>query len=195
MKTKAKVKTKASVKTNGSKNGNPRLASEFAIGIIFFVAVIIGGIFWYIGIGNKQATKVSENQTTTIAKQEEVTQSGSEKASEKLAVASSDDCKPHYYEGEGEVEGWFVSQSDDGVMLAVKKEELAKLPTENSKLTADKDNYTFKLIDPTDEVKTKIKDSSKENPVKLTVRGYAEICQQPPLLSLQPATIAFKKQS
>jgi hypothetical protein len=194
MKTKTKTKTKASVKVSGSKSGNPRLASEFAIGIIFFVAVIIGGIFWYIGIGNKQASELSKNQPTTINEQKEAIQAGAEKASENLAVASNE-CKPHYYEGEKEIEGWLVSQGDDGIMLAVKKEELAKLPTENSKLMAKGEDYTFKLIDLTEEVKNKIKDSSRENPAKLTVRGYAEICQQPPLLSIQPAAVAFKKQS
>jgi len=185
---KTKTKTKASVKVSGSKSGNPRLASEFAIGVIFFVAVIIGGIFWYYnGIGKKQVDQLSQNQTTTISKQSAI-----EKVSENSG-ATKENCQSHYYDGEQQLESWLVSQDEDGIIIAIKKEDVAKLPTENSSLTSQGEDYTFKLVDPTEEVKAEIRDSSKEKPVNLTVRGYAEVCQQPPLLSLQPATTAFKK--
>jgi len=54
---------------------------------------------------------------------------------------------------------------------------------------------TVKLIDPTDEIKSQIKASSEKSPTTVKIKGYAEVCEQPPLVSLEPATVAFKKRS
>ena len=173
-----------------------KLASEFAIGIISLVAFIIGGIFWLDSIKENNRNYVSQQQAQAPQKR----QAADESVKVKTAVSaenptSEDSCKPHYYEGKEEVSGWFVSENGDGMVVAIKKGETSKLPIADASMVDTQRNFTVKLIDPTEEIKAKIQASTEKKPTTITIQGYAEICQQPPLVSIQPATIAFKGRS
>lgn len=188
------MKSKLKSKSKKGQKLNPRIASEFAIGVIIFLAFIIGGIFWFGSTSTEEAPgNLGINLNTSKSKK----QTSGENANQQVveSSASDDSCKPHYYEGEKEIKGWFVSQDENGIVVAVSKDEVSKLPVKDSQLIGEEKDFNYKLVDPTEEVGSKIKASTQENPTTFTVRGYAEVCQQPPLLSIQPATIAFKKQS
>jgi hypothetical protein len=183
-------KGKIKNRTKSKKSINSKIALELAIGVILVVAIAIGGIFWLDGIGNE---KLVDNSAGQIVKSvEDANQTKTENENGQIVENA---CKPHYYEGEKEIKGWFVSQDENGIIVAVNKDEFSKLPTDVSQLANNEDNFNLKLVDPTDEIGLKIKASSKEKPTTFTIHGYAEICQQPPLMSLQPATVAFRKQS
>ena len=171
-----------------SKTMNKKIANEFAIGIILLVTIIAGGIIWMF-----ESKQLAENQqllqvAPIISKQ---------KSPINKAILSSqpaaDLCTPHYYEGESKVQVWFVSagqENENSLIIQLKKGEEKKLPSVDA---VKNTNFTVKLIDPTAGVRKGLLASSKEKPVSITIHGYAEICQQPPLVSLQEATVAFKK--
>ncbi|MDD5396660.1 MAG: hypothetical protein PHW24_01220 [Candidatus Moranbacteria bacterium] len=172
---------------------NRKIVSEFAVGAILLVAIVVGGIFWLksareiAALNNVSRQNVQPVKNNVVANQPEI------KAEE--AAVENDVCKPHYYEGKARISSWIVSEGEDGIVVAIKKDEISKLPVGDVQAVGNKGDFTVKLIDPTDEVKTKIKASSPQKPATITLQGYAELCQRPPLVSIQPATEAFKKRS
>ncbi len=148
---------------------NKKIASEFAIGIILLVAIIVSGIFWL------QRMKPAGVSQALLTKQ------------------AGNACKPHYYEGEARIQGWISPEdknSGNEVIVQVREEDMKNLPITDPDSIA---NFTVKLVDPTDAVRNSLRLATKEKPASVVVRGFAEICQQPPLVSLQQAKIAFKK--
>ena len=175
------------------KNANKRIASEFAIGVVLLAAIVVAG-----AVLVKNARDVAElekqAQVQTIQNQKlaEIANKNSEKTSK---PAENDACKPHYYEGNLEVQGQFVSQEADGIVIAIRKTDASELPVSNYQPSEEEQTFKVKLVDPTDKVSVSLKTSSAKKPATLTVQGYAEVCQPLPLISLQPATVAFKKKS
>ncbi len=174
------------------KNKDNGIASEFAIMIILLVAIIIGGIIWI-----RNARKIAEltieeqkNDTVVIPVKRAPAQ-----VVDTENVAADNSCQPHYYDGDVQIEGQFVSQDKDGIVIAIKKSDVSKLPVVNYQPNEAETSFNVKLIDPTDKVNENIKASSAKKPITITVHGYAEICQPLPVISLQPATVAFKGQS
>ena len=165
---------------------NKKIASEFAIGVILLVSFVVGGIFWLKGFNEGKDINMNSEAPKKVSLP-------AESVSEVIAKADKETCKPHYYEGDEEVEGWFVSEEKDGIVVAIKNSDISKLPATDVQIGNQGGNFNVKLIDPTDKIRLSIKASSEKKPVMVKVKGYAEICQQPPLISLQPATIAFKK--
>jgi hypothetical protein len=162
-----------------------KIESQFAIGVILLVAIISGGIIWL-----NSARLDLENPQSLILTDSFKNQSKLQKTEE--TSPTEENCKPHYYEGEAQLKGWLVSsdQSGSAVVIRLKDGEAKKLPAKD---TQSADNFTVKLIDPTDRIKKELQNSTQENPVVISIRGYAEVCQQPPLISLEQATTAFKK--
>jgi hypothetical protein len=171
-----------------SKILNKKIANESAIGIILLVTIIAGGIIWMF-----ESKQLAENQqllqVTPII-------SIHKNPIKKAVLTSQSDtslCTPHYYEGESKVQVWLVSadqENGNSLIIQLKNGEEKKLPSGD---VVKNPNFTVKLIDPTAGVRKGLLTSSKEKPVSITIHGYAEICQQPPLVSLQEATVAFKK--
>ena len=54
-------------------------------------------------------------------------------------------------------------------------------------------HFTATLVDPTAQIRNSLQKATMEKPALITVHGYAQACQQSPLVSIQIATIAFKK--
>ena len=163
---------------------NKKIASELAIGIILLIAIIVGGIFWV----SKQKQSMIKDQPP------QAVQYLKKKPIVKNTDQIIDSCKSHYYEGESKVHGWIAStdQNDEkSIIVRIKNEDVKDLPIKN---TENSENFTVKLIDPTEQVKNSLSLATEEKPTELTLKGYAEICQQaPPQVSLQQATVAFKK--
>jgi hypothetical protein len=111
---------------------------------------------------------------------------------QKVSSPSNNACKSHYYEGESGVNAWAVSSDQDsggGIIVRIAKEDAQKLPIKN----AD-GNLTLRLIDPTDAVQSSLNSATEKKPAAITLKGYAEICEKkPPEVSLEQATVAFKK--
>ncbi len=175
---------------------NKKLASEFAIGVILLVAFVIGGIFW---LKDVREGKVADSlkDVTMTNDQKQLSTALEKKDSVEKVVIGENNCKPRYYnEEEGQqLSAWFVSEDESGIVVAIKKDDIEKLPVATDQVTQTEGNFQVKLVDSTDVIKARVKASVEKSPVTITIRGYAEICQQPPLVSLQSATIAFKKKS
>lgn len=161
---------------------NKKIVSELAIAIILLVSIIIGGIFW---LSNQRET-ANDYQSAAIFKKQPVI-AETDKA--------KDSCQSHYYEGESRVRVWKVSpnQNDESIVVYVKNEDVENLPIKNVEKS---ENFTVRLIDPTPEVKNSLSLATEKNPATITIKGYAEICQQePPQVSLEQAAAAFDKRS
>ncbi|MEI7621838.1 MAG: hypothetical protein WCJ51_04885 [Candidatus Moraniibacteriota bacterium] len=183
---KAILSSNAKGKAQLGKKINTKVSSEFAIVVVFLLAVVVGFIFWQKNNEEIQAATLSTSEKPSVERKIKTLKDKNEDVSKT--------CKSRYYEGLIEIAGWFVSQDEGGIVIAVKKDEISKLPnTDSSQYIAEDGGFKLKLVDPTEEIASKIKASSKEKPATFTVKGYAEICQQPPLLSIQKATVAFKK--
>ena len=126
--------------------------------------------------------------------------SGTEKATSNSnkALAVKDDvaCTPRYYEGDVRVHGWGDPQNSatGDVIMHVTKADAAKMPDQSAAYGIQSD-MEVKIIDPTAVVRGELKQSTPQNPVLITIKGYAQVCAQPPLVSLQPAAMAFKEDS
>ncbi len=174
---------------------NKKIASEFAIGVILLLAIIVGGIFWIKNVREMAALDHELNQIKLSQKNDilaKALKQPEQKAEVKDAVEDGS-CKNHYFEGSDKFSGWFVSQESDGIIVAIKKSDVSKFPTTNYRVNEKEIAFNVKLIDPTDKVTEKLKAASAKKPATITLQGYAEACQDLPLISLQPATIAFKK--
>jgi cbb3-type cytochrome oxidase subunit 3 len=158
---------------------NKKIASEFAIGVVLLVTITVGSIFW---LYSERQTKDFDQVSQLIPM---IKQKHEDRAPKK--------CIPHYYEGKADIQGWMASSdqsNENEIIIQLKSGEEEKLPVKNSELS---DNFTVKLIDPTAIVEKSLELATEKKPATITIQGYAEVCNQPPLVSLQQATIAFKK--
>lgn len=170
---------------------NKKIASEVAIGIIIFVAVLVGGIFFLqshqndsSGVSRIPSPGTSGNPSTIASAQSS-------------AAQNADACKAHYYQGNQQVHVWPVTQATaaDGntVVLNIQANDAKTLPIKDAPAPTDGSSFTVKLVDASSAVKNKFVGATLEKPAVITIQGYAEVCSQPPLVSIQPATVAFKK--
>ena len=169
---------------------NKNISSEFAFGLILLIAIIIGGIFLMTDrLGSREYQYVSETNITEkpTSFNKQINVSFTKKEIGKPVV----ECKPRYFEGEAEVRAWLISENDKNLNVKIKNEDIEKLPT--TKTDSLNANFIATLIDPTDEVRRDLQDSSEDRPVNLIIHGYAQICQDVPAVSIKQATIAFKK--
>lgn len=79
----------------------------------------------------------------------------------------SNACRVHAFQGSAEISVWQITK-DGKTFLQVDKKDIYKLPVNNAE--------DFKLIDPTPELEEKITASSENNPVKLSISGFATFC-------------------
>lgn len=104
----------------------------------------------------------------------------------------NDGCKVRYYDGEAQISAWIIKQENQGKpKVKIKREDLEKLPTNNADLNSS--DFVATLVDPTEEILNELQDSDEENPVNITIRGFANNCSDLHQLSINQATIAFKQ--
>ena len=166
---------------------NKKIGHELAIGIILILAIFVGAIA--VICSKKEIRRLSELEKNF---EMHAPVSVAAKKTEKPA-RQEDKCKSRYYEGETDIYGWADPnlQDGDGIIINIIPEDVESLPIKN---ISDLKNFTVRLIDPGAVLKKKLDASTKDNLVKFTVRGYAEICEkEPPQVSVEQATIAFKK--
>lgn len=171
-----------------------KIEGELAIGMILIIAIIMAGIFLL--QEKKQNLKdelFARNSYTHVNLQARRTADAGTKETEDTK-ADIPDCPRHYYEGEATIRGWLLSSAnDENLTVQIKNEDIEKLPT--TKADSMRDKFMVTLIDPTDDVKEKLKTATEEKPVQITIRGFAHVCKTWPQASLKQATIAFKKNS
>ena len=171
---------------------NKNISSEVAIGIILVISILTGGIFWIqeerLSIENKFALSDAFSSETSLS-----ADSSSPIIKEEERIAEEITCKPRYYEGETEIQGWLVSPLNDGeeLNIQIKTEDVEKLPVLESGIESM--NFIVTLVDPTEEIARELQKATQENPVSMTLRGYNQNCQSFPQISLKAASIAFKK--
>lgn len=166
---------------------NKIIRSDVAIGIILILSLIVGATFW---INNKKQSDQLEKQALAVSE----TSFKIAKQNKNVVAGKTNTCTPHYYEGKQQISGWMDKgvDSSDGITIQVAKSDVSKFPAKDAS-NLNSETFTVKLVDATDEVKNQLKDSSEVKPATITIQGYAEICKEPPLVSVQPATVAFKK--
>ena len=162
-----------------------RIASEFALGVVLLLAIIVGGIFWLKSNSQIRGSQQDANQVASVIPQKKTIQP--------VKTTEETKCSPHYYEGDEKITAWVDSSNDDSkdeLVIRIKDEDIKKLPFDEKNLPK---NLSVKLIDATKSLKKEIIESTQDKPVSINIKGFADICQQPPLVSMQQATVAFKK--
>lgn len=168
---------------------NNKIAGELAIGTILLLAIAAGGISWLQSIRQIEDLQQVSNPEVVLKAGDSA---GKNNQDTDKKGEGSNVCSPRYYEGESEVDAWLAQEQseDEGMIIQIKAEDAQKLPLGESEVLKP---LTLKLVDATTAVKKDLVGATEENPVKITVRGYAEVCEQPPLVSIKEATVAFKK--
>lgn len=158
---------------------NRRISTEFAVAIIVIIASFFVGIFF---LGDRS---VSDNTVSSIA------------ISDVEKQADASECKPHYYDAEGEarISGWMVGDDGrGGIIMQIAKEDVKNLPASKDGSMVVDSNPKVDLVDPSVDVKNSLSGSSSEKPVTITVKGYAETCDSIiPSVSMDLATVSLKK--
>jgi hypothetical protein len=167
------------------KSTNPKISRGFAITIIVIISVTLGAMLW---LNARQIRVVYDTQQNVVA--------GKKDKAKDVAENNPTDSCPHYYDGEVQIEGWSVGDNGDGgdVVMQVAPADLEKLPTNGVVANDAKNNFKVKLVDASADVKQNLQKSDSKNPAVVTIKGYASVCGSAvPLVSLEPATVAFKK--
>jgi hypothetical protein len=160
--------------------------THLAVVIISLVLLVCSILVW----------KVSEkNQSYYSTNSYGFSDNGAGMAAKKDSSSTSEGstCKPHYYEGKAVVKAWAKQGGGDGMVVQIDPGYISNLPIDVSKYSDQNSPLEVKLIDPTATVKRELVGASQKIPAKITIQGYAQICQGDPVVSLQPATLAFKK--
>jgi hypothetical protein len=167
---------------------NKKIASELAIGTILLLAILIGASLLLQDFIGKDKNELEKISYTNVKKniENEIVETSPEK---------KDVCSPHYFEGMKVVNAWLISKNeteDKYIEIGITGEDKAKLPLQDGQVMSE-DYFRVKLVDASAEIKAKLEKATSLKPVAITIQGYADICSQPPLVSLKPASIAFKK--
>lgn len=165
---------------------NRKIGNELAIGIILILAIAVGTIS--IVLSKREIAELSEPENNYVAQTPVV-----KVKKEQKRITSEKKCQSRYYEGESDIYGWADAtiQDGEGVIVSIRPEDVKNLPIKDASVL---NNFTVRLVDPDAALQKKFNNSSNDNLVKFTVRGYAEICEkEPPQVSIEQATVAFKK--
>lgn len=127
---------------------NKKISTSLSITLVALLAIVVGA---YTLIKSRNVNSADNNQTAAI-----------ESPSKK-----SDTCRVHAFQGSTDVTAWQTTKNGKTV-LQIAKKDTYKLP-----VTTAED---FKLIDPTPEISQKIATSSEQNPIELSISGFATLC-------------------
>lgn len=159
------------------KDTNPKISKKLTLMMALIATSIVSILIWLDGEQKKFAS-VDQSQYTI------------EKAGNDSEIEAANACQAHYYEGEAEVKGWLIGADGENLVVQVIPADFEKLPKASNITSNDK----VKLVDASVDVQKILKTSTSDNPVSITIRGCATVCDSTmPLVSLAPATKAFKK--
>jgi|GEM_PF-1097985 len=110
-----------------------------------------------------------------------------------------DSCSGVVYDGRVTVKGWYVMDTDyveKEWMLKIADSDMNKFPEAffgGVKDAAHNANQKLKLVDAPHELQKELRESTKENPKQITLKGYYLYCEGFPVVSIFPATESFKQ--
>lgn len=165
------------------------LPSQLAIGIIILITILIGGIFMMLG-EKKNIEEIynveNGHKKGYVTKQIKVSRDENRKGNE------AENCKKRFFDGEAKIRVWIVNEEADGdLKIKVQSQDIELLPS--TRIDVESADFVAMLVDPSPELKDKLKEASEENPMPLDVRGYAVTCDNLPLLSTEQASKSFKQ--
>lgn len=167
-------------------NCEDRMSGEFAIGIILLISIVIGGLFWI------YSKRIEQEMQQAIF----LNNKFSDRALEsKKIIRKNNDCKAHYYDGETEIDAWISKEKIDNskyLTVEIIKDDIEKFPVKTIVDNENKNNFIIGVADPDEETLELLKKSSEKDPAKITIRGYAELCQDFPVVSVKKASETFK---
>ncbi|MEI7890756.1 MAG: hypothetical protein WCI36_02195 [bacterium] len=176
---------------------NKKIASEFAIGIIVLLAIVIGGIFL---VENRKQMAITNNTPSVEDSKNQDVANGSVdqgNVDELTQNFQKDPCKGHMYDGEVALRGRYVLDSVVGEkkewLFKVAKDDLIGLPVQ---ITDDKGknvNELLKIADADPALIAKLKKATDEKPETLIIKGYYLHCEGGPVVSIAPAKLALAK--
>ncbi len=102
-------------------------------------------------------------------------------------------CEKKAYSGEITVSVWSENNNNDNLMLNILENDIEKLPDFNESEEFRKRNSKLELVDPSDEIRKKLKNSSEKNPIRITLKGYGISCEGSPLVSIETGDNIFTK--
>lgn len=105
-------------------------------------------------------------------------------------------CTGLAYEGNQNISGYYAFRENYGErewLFITKEDDLNKFPIPTKYEDGRDGNEAVKIIDATPELLAKLKGSTKENPVEITIKGYYLYCEGVPVVSIAPARQAFAK--
>lgn len=174
---------------------NKKIASEFAVGIILLVAIVVSGSFWVQNKKQLESNKIENSAPPQASKsiaQNQVKDDGKQ-------PVKSDICTGHLFEGEAQLRGSYVLETIPGSekkewMFKVIAEDVANLPThaDIESGVVSSDNLLY-ISDATPEMTAKLKKATQEKPEMITIKGVYLDCAGISTVSIAPARIALTK--
>jgi len=178
---------------------NKKIASEFAVGIIVVLAVIIGSIFVFQN-EKRSSMERQENYRNIKNKKQSMKTSAapesSEGKTETAKNANNNACAPRLFEGDVEIRGSYVLGVIPG---STKKEWLFKIVAgDMSKLppqTLEKGTFDGLLFitDATPEIVEKLKKATEAKPFAITIKRFYLDCGGVPVVSTELTGDKFLK--
>lgn len=181
---------------------NKKIASEFAIGIILLIAVVIGGIFW---IQNKN-TQVLDDAGMMVTQQpikkiQDLKKNNNQVEGEQSSLTEEEvkaSCRGRLFEGEAELRGSYVLETIPGTtkrewLLKIAEEDIDKLPVQAKTESNEVVRNLLFLSDATPEMIAKLKKATEDKPETVTIKGFYLDCEGVPVVSIEPAKLALAK--
>lgn len=121
---------------------------------------------------------------------EEVVIKNNETRWELVSGDPNQDCGKPVWNGLATLKGWYDFDEETAAKAAINKEPFPSgyfkvSPEDSWKLPVDLQEYSFYLKAP-DSIKKLVENSTEENPVSLTVKGFSYYCEGSPTLSTEP---------
>ena len=136
---------------------NKKISSTLAIATIAILAIILSLVVWF------STKKIEVSSAPTIP--------------QKISKPEKRECKEHIYEGSATINVWQIKNDKKIFLIKVRTEDIFKLPY--------RDFDTLRLVEPNLEIQEKLLTSSENNPVKLSVAGFANKCDELFLVSIE----------
>lgn len=173
---------------------NKKIASEFAVGIILLVAIVISGSFWVQNRKQEELNKIENSAPLQASKS--IAQN--QVRDDSKQPVKSETCTGHLFEGEAQLRGSYVLETIPGSekkewMFKIIAEDVANLPTHADIQSSVATGNLLYITDATPEMTAKLKKATQEKPEMITIKGVYLDCEGISTVSIAPARIALAK--